>query len=171
MHSSAASGSVAATNSHAAFGAAATLASTDGSREVIVARLWGGLTFEEVTLAPSDVLVDVHEREGYAAMAEGGYLVALDTRLTDDLIAEGLARDVVRRINDWRKEAGFEVQDRIHVRYQASPRLAAAIVQFAAFICAETLAVSLEEAAPTRSGFAAEADFGGESLRVELERA
>jgi isoleucyl-tRNA synthetase len=133
----------------------------------IVLHIEGGA----VTLAPSDVLVDVRQREGYAAMAEGGFLVALDTQLTDELIREGLARNVVRRINQWRKEAGFAVEDRIRVRYDASPHLSWAIRGFRDFICTETLAIALDDVAFTGSGFAAEATFGGESLRVELERA
>ena len=104
-------------------------------------------------------------------MSEGGYLVALDTQLSEELIGEGLARDAVRRLNEWRKEAGFEVQDRIHVRYRASPRLAAAIEAHKDFVMAETLAVSLAPGDPTGRGFTARAEFSGEWLEVELERA
>jgi isoleucyl-tRNA synthetase len=130
-----------------------------------------GIDGQTLRFAPSEVLVDVREREGFAAMAEGGFLVALDTQLTEDLIAEGFARDVIRRINEWRKEAGFDVQDRIRVRYGASTRLDAAIDTFGESIGAETLALSLESGDPRGQGFVAEAEFAGERLRVELERA
>jgi isoleucyl-tRNA synthetase len=126
---------------------------------------------DRVSLGPTDVLVDVHEREGFAAMAESGYLAALDTRLTEELIAEGLVRDVVRRLNEWRKDAGLDLQDRIQVRYEASERLAGAIKQFRDFICAETLAVSLDAGDSDGSAFNGEAEFGGETLRVGLQRA
>jgi isoleucyl-tRNA synthetase len=119
---------------------------------------------------PGDLIVSSQEREGYAAMSSDGYLVALDTRLTDELVAEGLARDVVRRVNEWRKAAGFRIEDRIRLRYEASERLSAAVEEHAAYIRTETLCVSLESGL-RGSGFSAEAEFGGEHLRVEIERA
>jgi isoleucyl-tRNA synthetase len=123
-----------------------------------------------VELTPEEVQVTAREREGYAAMAADGFLVALDTSLTPDLIHEGWARDVVRRINDWRRTAGFSVEDRIRIRYQATPALASAIQSFADYIARETLATSLEPAELSGSGYQAEARIGDELLQVELER-
>src|SRR4029079_10291992 len=64
-------------------------------------------------LAPSDLLVETKQREGFAVEQDKGLVVALDTTLTDDLKAEGLARDLVRLIQDLRKDAGFAISDRI----------------------------------------------------------
>ena len=81
---------------------------------------------------------------GYAVAEDGGYVAALNTTLTDDLIREGMAREVVRRIQASRKDAGFEIEDKINVVYTAGDGLRAAIEQFADYIKGETLAVTLE---------------------------
>jgi isoleucyl-tRNA synthetase len=125
---------------------------------------------ESVELAPEDVLIDAREREGYAAMADGGFLAVLDTRLDQGLIREGLTREVVRHINEWRKGAGYEIDDRTTVRYEASPELAAAIEQYRDYVSQETLATSLVAGAPKGVGFVAEASFDGQRLTVELTK-
>jgi isoleucyl-tRNA synthetase len=125
---------------------------------------------ETVELAPDDLLVSARERPGYAAMAENGYLVALDTRITPELRQEGWIRQVVRRVNDWRKLGGFNVDDRVVIRYQASPELAAALDRFGDFVRSETLAASLMSEPATGVGYAGEASFDGQTLRVEIER-
>jgi isoleucyl-tRNA synthetase len=102
-------------------------------------------------------------------MAGDGYLVALDTELTPELIAERLARETVRRVNDWRKAAGLNIDDRIAVRYEASSRLEEAISRHRDYIMGETLALSFEPGSPRGDGFDASDSFVGESLRVELK--
>jgi isoleucyl-tRNA synthetase len=124
---------------------------------------------KEIELAPSDVLVSAHEREGYAAMADAGYLVALDTQLTPELISEGMARDVVRRLNEWRKSAGLRIEDRIRVRYEATPGLAAAVASHADYIRRETLCVLIRREGMRAAGYHATAEFGGEKIEVEIE--
>ena len=101
-------------------------------------------TGERYELGPDEVLVDAKSPEGFAAMEEGGYLVAFDTTLTHELRLEGLARDLVRGIQDGRKKAGFEVQDRItlHLELQGEAREAAEVWQ--EYLMSETLAESLE---------------------------
>ena len=72
---------------------------------------------EPLELAPTDLLVETQQREGFAVEQDKGVVVALDTTLTDELRAEGLARDLVRLIQDMRKDAGFAISDRIHTTY------------------------------------------------------
>lgn len=79
-------------------------------------------------------------------------------------------REVVRRVNDWRRAAGFNVEDRITIRYRATPELARALQRFDSTIRQETLARSMEPAGDSESGFFADAQFGGQSLEVWLER-
>jgi isoleucyl-tRNA synthetase len=124
---------------------------------------------ERIALGPEGVLTSAVQREGYAAMAGDGYLVALDTELTPELVAERLAREVIRRVNDWRKAAGLNIDDRIAVRYEASPRLEEAISRHREYITGETLALSFEPGSPEGNGFDASDSFVGESLRVELK--
>ncbi len=123
----------------------------------------------DVQLEPGDVLVSATQREGYAAMSGNGYLVALDTELTPELLSERLARETIRRINDWRKSAGFNIDDRIEVRYEASPGLDAAIAANRSYIMGETLAATLQPSPFTGRGFVAEDTFVDEWLRAELQ--
>ncbi len=71
---------------------------------------------------------------------EEGVTVAIDTELDENLIGEGLAREFVNRIQNMRKDAGFEVTDRIAVKYSGSKNLINAIDEFSKYIANETLA-------------------------------
>lgn len=98
-------------------------------------------------LAPDEVEVRQESAaEGYVVSEEKGYVVALDTKLTDDLVAERLANEVQRRIQVARKNADFKLDDRIKIVYTASEKLAKAIEQFSERIQQETLADSLNVA-------------------------
>src|SRR5690606_39673906 len=68
---------------------------------------------EGVVLGPDDVLVETQSAEGYACAEDSGFLAALDTRLTAELVREGLARELIRTVQDARKQAGLEVSDRV----------------------------------------------------------
>ena len=125
---------------------------------------------EPVDLQPSDILAAATHREGYAAMAGDGYLVALDTQLTPDLVSERLAREVIRRVNDWRKLAGLQIEDRIAVKYGASSQLRDAIERHRPYIMGETLAVSFEEGDAGAAGFAGSDTFVDQTLRIHLEK-
>ena len=91
-------------------------------------------------LAPAEVEIRQSASTGFAIAEEGGYLVALTTDLSDDLIAEGLAREVVRRIQVMRRDADFALDDRIALTYQASDRLANALSHYTDYLRTETLA-------------------------------
>jgi isoleucyl-tRNA synthetase len=99
---------------------------------------------QPIELSPDEVLVQAAPREGLTVQAEGGVVVALDTHLTPELVAEGLAREIVRRVQTMRKDAGFDLADRIETSYQAEGELAQAIEQWAGYIQTETLSVKLE---------------------------
>jgi isoleucyl-tRNA synthetase len=94
-------------------------------------------------------------------------VAALVTDLTPELAREGLAREVVRRLQDLRKASDFEINDRIHITYVASGQLAQAIEEQRAYIMGEALATSLT-AAEKIDG--ATLDLGGEKLSLRLER-
>lgn len=80
------------------------------------------------------------KKEDLAIGREGGILVALNTRITPDLESEGIAREFVNRIQNLRKDAGFEVTDRIIIGYQAPEKIRHAIENLADYIMSETLA-------------------------------
>jgi isoleucyl-tRNA synthetase len=98
----------------------------------------------EVTLQPSDVLVDTERLPGYAAAQGSRSTVVLDTTLTPALIEEGLARDFVRGIQDARKQAGYQINDTIEIRFVADPEVARAIEAHRGYVMTETLAALLE---------------------------
>ncbi|MDR7434968.1 MAG: isoleucine--tRNA ligase [Armatimonadota bacterium] len=98
-----------------------------------------------VTLFPDEVEVRIEGREGYVAESEGGDVVVLQTQLTPDLIEEGMARELVHQIQQLRKEAGFEVADRIRLFYQGDGRVDEVIRKHFGYIAQETLAVEIRE--------------------------
>ncbi len=126
-----------------------------------------------VSLPAGDIIVQAMPREGLVVAGENGIVVAMDTALTESLVYEGLAREVVRRINDLRKSAGLNLTDRIITTYTATPRLAAAIDAFAAYIRDETLSVTLQHAQTPSdiTGQTASDTFDGESLTIGAVRA
>ena len=83
----------------------------------------------EVELTAEDLLISTESAEGYVSASEGGVTVALDTNLTEALIAEGFAREVISKLQTMRKEAGFEVVDRIHVTVKTADEKLAQIVE------------------------------------------
>jgi isoleucyl-tRNA synthetase len=101
---------------------------------------------ETIDFEPEDVLVESVAAEGYACAEEGGYLVGLDTRLDDALRQEGLARELVRTVQEARKQAGLEVSDRIVLRVTGSKSVENAVAAHRDFLMDETLASSWGEA-------------------------
>jgi isoleucyl-tRNA synthetase len=99
---------------------------------------------ESVSLSDAEVEVRLIERQGMATQGDSSLLVALDTELTDDLVAEGWAREVIHRIQSARKDADLDYADRIRVRYQATDKLAEAIEGYRDHIANETLAEELQ---------------------------
>jgi isoleucyl-tRNA synthetase len=106
-----------------------------------------------------------------AMASEEGVTVAVATHLTPELIQEGLAREAVRRVQELRKSAGLERDERIHLYYTATPELAAALEIHAGTLRDETLAVAITDG-PAPPGAAAASDrFAGETLQIALTKA
>jgi isoleucyl-tRNA synthetase len=95
------------------------------------------------TLTPEDLLISTEDLPGWVTAADGNLTVALDITITDELRAEGTARDLVNRIQGIRKDSDFEVTDRIRVRVQNHPAVEAAVTKFGDYISSEVLADSL----------------------------
>jgi isoleucyl-tRNA synthetase len=105
-----------------------------------------GLTVrdQEIEIVIEDVEILYEDIEGWTVGADGNIIVALDTRLTEELVDEGLARELVSSIQKIRKDAGLDVTDRISIQYATdSPRLQEAIVRMKSYIRDETLAVNV----------------------------
>jgi isoleucyl-tRNA synthetase len=123
-----------------------------------------------VTIEPSHVEIVKHPAAGLALSDQGELVVALETALTPELIAEGAVRELVHRLQNLRKEQGLAVTDRIYVEYCASPKLEKAIRTHEVMIMSETLARSLLMVAgnsETMTGW----DLDGEAFQVAIRRA
>jgi isoleucyl-tRNA synthetase len=123
-----------------------------------------------VILNGEDVLVQTEPLGGLAVAGEKGVTVAVDTELTPELAREGYARDLVRVINSLRKEAGFDISDRIALGYEAQGEVAAALEDFAAFIGGETLATQLSPGALTDADLQRTAEVGDAQVTLTLRR-
>ncbi len=123
---------------------------------------------QSIILTPEEVEVRVEAHEGFAAVAEGAYLAALVTELDDELILEGLAREVVRRIQDLRKQSDFNVDDEIRVAYHATDRLSEAIQTNVAYIKAETMALIVESSDAPEGTTRSEYSIDDETLTLAV---
>ncbi len=99
----------------------------------------------EVTVAREDVDILHEDLKGWVVATDNDITVALDTELTEELLDEGFAREFVNRVQNARKDAGFEVTDRIRISFTAGDRLSKALRGMADYICHETLSEGLSE--------------------------
>ncbi|MGK0254507.1 MAG: isoleucyl-tRNA synthetase [Mariniflexile sp.] len=99
---------------------------------------------KNLTLTLDDVEITSQDIEGWLVANEGNLTVALDVTISDDLRKEGIARELVNRIQNLRKDSGFEVTDRINVKLQSDKRINTAINSNISYIKAETLTDELE---------------------------
>ena len=123
---------------------------------------------EKITITPEDVEISAEDIPGWIVASENGLTVALDITLTDDLRGEGIARDVVNRIQNLRKDSGLEVQDKIRLTFRNLDAFTdAALETNRAYICTETQALELT-LQPQVSG-TVPLDLDGFTLDVKLE--
>jgi isoleucyl-tRNA synthetase len=122
----------------------------------------------EKTLTTEDVHIKVTSGEGYAAAADGQLKVALSLKLTETLLAEGFARELVNKIQNMRKSGGLEVTDRIKLGISLSEEAKRAIEMFGNYIQNETLAVSLDQ--ELNRPIKQEWDINGTATVIALEK-
>lgn len=125
---------------------------------------------EQVEVGLDDILITEVPRTGWVVESQRGATIALDTEITPELAAEGVARDVVRIIQQARRDADFEVSDRITVSIAASADVAAAISTHQKLIAHETLALQLTVADALSEGFSGTVGDGQEIV-VHVVRA
>ncbi len=121
------------------------------------------------TIAKEDIEILREDIQGWLVESEGGLTVALDTELTEDLVNEGFAREFVNRIQNMRKDAGFEVTDRITIGCRAPEKLARALQTLSGYIKTETLAVELHSELIAGREFHTQ-DINGESADISIEK-
>ncbi|MBQ8150860.1 MAG: class I tRNA ligase family protein, partial [Clostridia bacterium] len=125
----------------------------------------------EVVLSKDDVLAEATQKPGFAAQSDGDVTVVFDCNLTPELIAEGYQREVVSKLQTMRKEADFEVSDRITVTYQADEELTAAIEAGKSFIMQSVLAESMEKAEAADGTIAKEWNINGKKATLAICKA
>lgn len=119
---------------------------------------------EPLEITPQGVQVEREVRAGSVAANAGVVTIALETELTEELLMEGLAREIVNKVNTMRREAGFAVSDRIRLKVDSTERVGKCLRQFEAMICGEVLAVEIS-LGPCEG---VEWDLNGEPSRIAV---
>lgn len=122
---------------------------------------------EDVEIGKGYVQVTIFSKEGFNVMMENNLFVILDTTLTPDLINEGYAREFISKIQQMRKNNGYEVLDNINIYYNGSDEIKSAIEEYEDFIKSETLALSIEN---TEDSNLEEQDLNGQMTGIRLEK-
>ena len=130
----------------------------------------GRIKVGEYTLEDQEVEVGFQAKEGFDVESEEGMVVALDTFVDDDLKKEGYARDLVRYIQELRKEADYQVDDRIYISIQATGEVENAITEFADYIKKETLADELQQSGDMESDKEKVVDFEGVNVKIAVRK-
>jgi isoleucyl-tRNA synthetase len=125
---------------------------------------------EPIELAPESVLVSAEPLPGLAVAFGKTYIVGLDTNITPELKLEGLAREVVRLVQDMRKNAGFNIEDRITTCYQAGGMLTEVFARWGEYIASETLTTKLVDAPPIDGTYVEEHTIEGEKLLLAVKQ-
>ncbi len=127
---------------------------------------------ETIQLEPADLIVQTKAPEGWAGVVDRDTQVALDTRITEGLAGEGMARDVVRHVQEQRKEAGLQMEDRIALYLGTeSEKLRTAIETHRDYIAGETLTIEWSAQPLTGPGVhRATVKVDGQPLMIELRR-
>ena len=128
------------------------------------------LNGRSILLSPEEVVVETNPRKGLAVAEEGGYTVALETTLNKALEDEGLARELVHRIQNLRKQAGFEISDRIRLWYETDERLTEVIQAFRDYIRTETLCIAFDYGEGTAEVETVE-QFNGHTIQIRIGQA
>jgi len=123
---------------------------------------------QTVNLLPEELEVRIEAKAGYAVAEEAGYLAAVSTTLDKDLIQEGLAREIVRRIQTMRKDAGLRIEDRITTYYQAGPTLWEVMEVLSEYVRGETLSTELVESELPAEAYAQNFKIEGEEITLGL---
>ena len=119
---------------------------------------------EELVVTPDMVELRVSSKDGFNASHEGNLFIILNTKLDDKLIEEGIARELVSKVQNLRKESNFNIIDRINLYYQSDELVEQSINDFEEFIKKETLAISIEKSESVDK----ELDLNGHNIKIKM---
>ena len=148
------------------------LAALDGNKAMAQLRSEGALTLSDISpdivLTEDDLLITMTQAEGYVTEADNEVTVVLDTNLTPELIEEGFVRELISKIQTMRKEAGFEVMDKICVSYQANDEISAIFEKYGTQIKKEVMADRI--VSDTLAGYQKEWNINGQQVMLGVEK-
>lgn len=122
-----------------------------------------------VIIEPQEILIEMKPRDHFVILESDGLLLGLDTHITEELLSEGLARDLVRHIQKLRKEANFEMNDRIWLYCHGSNEIQATVQRFSDYIKAETLSKDII-ADVAKDAFQKEIRLGNETVILGVKK-
>jgi isoleucyl-tRNA synthetase len=125
---------------------------------------------QTVELTPEEILVQTNPSEGLAVAADRLITVGIDVIITPELAAEGLARELVRRLQTMRKDAGFDISDKITVYYQTEGQVHHVFQDWSGYIKAETLALSIEHRLIPEAAFQRKERVDGLDVMLGVKR-
>ena len=148
------------------------LAGLDGNAAMDDLKANGALKFDvdgvEVSLAEEDLLIEMIQKEGYVSECDNEITVVLDANLSEELLEEGFVYEVISKIQTMRKEADFEVMDRIKVSIAGNEKIASIVKKNEEMIAGKVLADSLAEEGTL--SVSKEWDVNGEKVTISVER-
>ena len=148
------------------------LANLDGNAAMAQVKSKEGLRLpevsDEIVLYEEDLLITMTQQEGYVTEGDNEVTVVLDTNLTPELLEEGFVRELISKIQTMRKEAGFEVMDKIKVSYEANEKIKAIFEKYGTQIAGEVLADVVTEG--KGNGYEKEWDINGEHVSLGVEK-
>ncbi len=123
---------------------------------------------DKIDFSETDLLISTESREGFVSASENGHTVVLDVNLTPELIAEGIVREVISKVQTMRKEAGFNVTDRINFGYQASDEITKVLEAYKDRVSKVVLAEAFEGG--KSFGYQKDWDVNGETVTLSVEK-
>ncbi len=148
------------------------LANLDGNAAMAQLREHGVLKLdsvaEHIVLSEDDLLITMTQMEGYQTEGDNTVTVVIDTNLTPELEEEGFVREIISKLQTMRKEAGFEVMDKISISYTAGEKVAGIFARCKDTVQSEVLGVSLTENA--LNGYVKEWNINGEKVTLSVEK-
>ncbi|MDO4758904.1 MAG: isoleucine--tRNA ligase, partial [Rikenellaceae bacterium] len=125
---------------------------------------------QQLTVTPADFIITSEDMPGWQVASEGTLTVALDITITEELRREGVARELVNRIQNIRKESNFSVTDQIRVEIEATEAVRDSLAEWADYIGRQTLAVEVKAAAEPTGEVVVESDLDEAPLKIAVTR-
>ena len=125
---------------------------------------------EKIVVTAADFEITSEDMPGWLVASEGKLTVALDITVTDELRREGVARELINRIQNIRKDSGFEVTDKIRVEIESKEIVSGAIEHFADYIASQTLATEVTASAQPAGEVVVDSEIDEEPLKIAVTR-